>query len=156
RTVGKNTGPDNPTSKRRNSPAQRRALKEFKKRVPKPTPTSHAGHRIDLQYDGSGRVGGHWRDYVWEEGTTNVKDGSRGYKLLKSHPQGVLAGGVARPSTAGTFRNSRQFRTGMRFAGGALTAVGGGLSVYGLYQDVVEGDLPMGVGDSLGVIGGGL
>jgi hypothetical protein len=43
----------------------------------------------------------------------------------------------------------------MRWAGGGLTAVGIGFSGYGLYRDIQEGDVPMGVGDALGVGGGG-
>ena len=156
RTVGRNTGPANPTGARRTSAAQRSALADFNARSPRPTPTSAAGHRIDMQYDLTGRVGENWRDYVWENGTSNTNDGFEGFRRLRTQPQGVPAGGVARPSTAGSFRNSPRFRSGMRFGGGALTAVGVGFSAYGLYQDIAAGDVSMGVGDSLGVVGGGL
>ena len=156
RTVGRNTGPANPTSVRRASPAQRSALGDFNARSPRPTPTSAAGHRIDMQYDLTGRVGENWRDYVWENGVTNTNDGFEGFRRLRSHQQGVPAGGVARPSAAGSFRNSPRFRTGMRVGGAGLAVLGVGLSGYGLYRDIVEGDLAMGLGDSLGVIGGGL
>jgi RHS repeat-associated protein len=40
--------------------------------------------------------------------------------------------------------------------GRILTGVGAGLSAYALYGDIEQGDVPMGIGDSLGVIGGGL
>jgi hypothetical protein len=44
----------------------------------------------------------------------------------------------------------------MRGVGTGLAALGVGLSGYGLYQDVSHGDVPMGIGDTLGVAGGGL
>jgi hypothetical protein len=109
-----------------------------------------------MQYDLTGRVGEHWRDYVWEDGATNTNDGFDGFRRLRNQPQGVPAGGVARPSEIGGFRNSPRFRAGMRGLGGGLTAIGTGLSAYGLYTDIREGDVPMGIGDGIGVVGGGL
>jgi RHS repeat-associated protein len=156
RTVGKNAGRGNSTSGRRNSPAQRAALAEFKARNPKLTSTSAAGHRIDMQYDLTGRVGENWRDYAWEDGATNARDGREGFRTLSTEPQGVPAGGVSRPSTANSFRNSPRYRSGMRAAGTGLTLLGTGLSAYSLYRDIREGDVPMGIGDGLGVIGGGV
>ena len=40
--------------------------------------------------------------------------------------------------------------------GRALTGVGLGLSIWALGTDIANGDVPMGIGDALGVIGGGL
>ncbi|MBD2746700.1 VCBS repeat-containing protein [Microvirga sp. BT688] len=156
RTVGRNTGPANPTRVRRALPAQQRALADFNARSPRPTPTSAAGHRIDMQYDLTGRVGEHWRDYIWENGPTNTNDGFEGYRRLRGEPQGVPAGGVSRASETGRFTDTPRFRGSMRAAGGALAAAGVGLSGYGLYNDIKEGDVPMGIGDALGVAGGGL
>jgi RHS repeat-associated protein len=154
RTVGRNTGPANPTRLRRTSPAQQAALADFNAR-PRPAGTV-AGHRIDMQYDLTGRIGEHWRDYIPEQGATNTNDGFEGFRRMRTQPQGVPAGSVARPSEAGGLRHSPRFRGAMRGAGTGLAAVGIGLSGYGLYRDIEEGDVPMGVGDSFGLVGGGL
>jgi RHS repeat-associated protein len=156
RTVGRNTGPANPTPARRASSAQRSALADFNTRSPRPSPAHAAGHRIDMQYDLTGRIGEHWRDYIWERGATNTNDGFEGFRRLRSQPQGVPAGAVVRPSEAGQLRHSPRFRGAMRGAGAGLAALGVGLSGYGLYRDIQEGDVPMGVGDTLGIVGGGL
>ncbi|TIN77493.1 SpvB/TcaC N-terminal domain-containing protein [Mesorhizobium sp.] len=156
RTVGKNAGPGNSTRVRRAQPAQRQALADFNARNAGRPATSAAGHRIDMQYDLTGRVGEHWRDYILENGATNTRDGFDGYRMLRNEPQGAPAGGVSRASEAGGFTNTPRFRGGMRAAGGALTGAGVGLSGYGLYNDIKEGDVPMGIGDALGVAGGGL
>ncbi|GLY94445.1 SpvB/TcaC N-terminal domain-containing protein [Actinoplanes sp. NBRC 103695] len=156
RQVGRNAGPGNSTRTRRALPAQRQALAEFRQRSPAPGPGTAAGHRIDMQYDLTGRIGEHWRDYIRENGATNSNDGSAGYRLLRNEPQGVPAGGVARQRDMGRLGNSPRFRTGMRWGGGGLAGLGLGLSAYGLYRDVVEGDAAMGVGDAFGVISGGV
>lgn len=156
RNVGRNTGPANPTRARRNSAAQRTALADFNTQSPRPTPNHAAGHRIDMQYDLTGRIGENWRDYIWEPGATNTRDGFDGYRLIRQEPQGVPAGGVRRVSDPPRFTDSPRVRGGLRAAGGALTVAGTGLSAYGLYNDIREGDVPMGVGDALGVAGGGL
>ncbi len=154
RTVGRNTGPVNPTAARRNSPAQQNALAQFNAR-PRPANTV-AGHRIDMQYDLTGRIGENWRDYIPENGATNTNDGFDGFRRLRSHQQGVPVGAVVRPNEAGSLRHSPGFRGAMRGVGTGLTAAGFGLSGYGLYRDIEEGDVSMGIGDAMGVAGGGL
>lgn len=156
--LARNTGPGNSTTARRTAPAQRAALREFEDRVPPENPGDQAGHRIDLQYDRTNRMGNNWRDYIREDGPTNVNDGREGYRIMNNeHPtDGTIFGRAARPDTAGRFYNTPKFRSGARIAGGVLTAAGVGLSGYSLYHDIKEGDVPMGIGDSLGVVGGSL
>ncbi|MEO7975516.1 SpvB/TcaC N-terminal domain-containing protein [Flavobacterium sp.] len=154
--VGRNTGPANPTRARRSAQVQVEALREFRLRRPMPSPGMAAGHRIDMQYDLTNRMGNHWRDYIWENGAGNTSDGFAGWNRLRRYPQGVPVGGVARQSQIGRFTNSPGFRTAMRGAGAGFAALGTGLSVYGLYNDIQEGDVPMGIGDTFGIAGGGL
>lgn len=158
RNVAKNAGPGNSTRVRRAAPAQRAARNEFRTRMAgeQPSPSHVAGHRIDMMYDGTGRVGENLHDYVWEPHATNSEDGREGYRLLRNQPQGEPAGGVARASEAGSFSNSPASRTTGRALGGALAALGLALSGYGLSRDISEGDVPMGAGDAIGVVGGGL
>lgn len=146
REVGRNAGPGNSTRTRRNSPVQRNARTQFQQRVQPRTPTPsgggqwNMGHRIDLQYDLTGRVGNSWRDYVWEPGGPNQADGRQGWQRLRQHPQGVPAGGVAKAGQAGRFWNTPGFRTAGRWGGGAL--LGGGTIFSGafFYRDVQEGN----------------
>jgi RHS repeat-associated protein len=156
--LARNTGPGNSTTARRTAPVQRQALRDFEAGSPRPAPNMQAGHRIDLQYDRTGRMGNNARDYIWEDGATNVNDGREGYRIMNNeHPvDGTVFGRAARPDTAGRFYNTPRFRSGARIAGGLLTAAGVGLSGYSLYHDIREHDVPMGIGDSLGVVGGGL
>jgi len=141
--IGRNAGPDNSTSLRRNTPEQRSAQKQFelsnlerKKEFKNPS----KDHIVELQHDLTGKSGNKPNDYRWQEHPKNITEGSQSWQLNKNNPQGVPAGGVARTQDIGKWYNQPATRTAGRVGGGAL-------SVYGVYTTTM--DLADAAGESI-------